>query len=376
MSQDDRVILNGNIRRTSTLLNGEIFSMNDDTIDIRAGEQLDWAKIEQYVRAHISGIAAGPLMVRQFPSGASNLTYLVQIGEWEGVLRRPPFGPVPPKAHDMQRESGLLERIHPFFPLAPKPYLFCDDLEIMGVPFYVMERRKGIVLNDSFPRGIEVTPELCRRLSETVIDTLVEIHAIDWQAAGLAEFGHPEGFLERQLAGWIERYKRSETPESPDVAVLTRWLVEHTPISPTPTLIHNDFKLNNMLLDTHDLTKPVAVLDWEMTTIGDPLFDLAVSLCYWIQYDDSAEMRAIQPTVTYLPSFLSRGEMMQRYAAKSGRDLSSMQFYLTFAYFKLSAILQQIYIRWLRGQTQDARFAVFGKRIRVLIEHANQLAEQ
>jgi aminoglycoside phosphotransferase (APT) family kinase protein len=349
--------------------------MNDDTIEIRSGEQLNWVQVEQYIRGHLSAIPAGPLRVRQFPSGASNLTYLLQIGEWEGVLRRPPFGPSPPKAHDMQRESGLLARIHPVFPLAPEPYLFCDDLEIMGVPFYIMERRKGIVLNDAFPRGVEVTPELCRRLSETVVDTLVEIHAIDWQKAGLATFGHPEGFLERQLTGWIERYQRSQTPDSPDVTQLTRWLVEHVPSSPAPTLIHNDFKLNNMLLDEHDLARPVAVLDWEMTTIGDPLFDLAVSLCYWIQHDDSAEMRAIQPTVTYLPSFLSRDEMMQRYATKSGRDLSSMQFYLTFAYFKLSVILQQIYIRWLRGQTQDPRFAIFGNRIRVLVEHAQRLTE-
>src|SRR5438876_113800 len=336
--------------------------MDDDTIAIRSGEQLDWAKVEQYLRAHISDIGAGTQEVRQFPAGASNLTYLVRIGGWEGVLRRPPFGPVPPKAHDMQRESGLLEHIHPFFPLAPRPYLFCDDLEIMGVPFYVMERRKGIVLDSAFPYGTEVTPELCHRLSETVVDTMVEIHAIDWQAAGLAAFGHPIGFLERQVTGWIERYKRSQTAESPDVASLTRWLVEHIPTSPAATLIHNDFKLNNMLMDTHDLARPVAVLDWEMTTIGDPLFDLAISLCYWVQAGDSAELRAILPTITHLPGFMNRSELMERYALKSGRDLSSMHFYLPFAYFKLSVILQQIYVRWLRGQTQDPRFAVFGAR--------------
>src|ERR1700682_2208484 len=158
--------------------------MNDDTVEIRSGEQLDWAKVEQHLRTHIPGIGDGARDVRQFPSGASNLTYLVRIGEWEGVLRRPPFGPVAPKAHDMRRESGLLERIHPIFPLAPRPYLFCSDLEIMDVPFYIMERRKGIVLNDSFPHDTEGTPELCRRLSETVVDTLVEIHAVNWQAAG------------------------------------------------------------------------------------------------------------------------------------------------------------------------------------------------
>jgi aminoglycoside phosphotransferase (APT) family kinase protein len=274
----------------------------------------------------------------------------------------------------MQRESGLLEHIHPFFPLAPQPYLFCNDLEIIGVPFYIMERRKGVVLNDTFPSGTEVTPELCRRLSETVVDTLVEIHGIDWQAAGLAAFGHTEGFLERQVTGWIERYKRSQTDESPDVSWLTRWLIEHIPVSPAATLIHNDFKLNNMLLDAHDLARPAAVLDWEMTTIGDPLFDLAVSLCYWVQSDDAEELRAMLPTITHQPGFMSRTELMERYAAKSGRDLSSMDFYLTFAYFKLSVILQQIYVRWLRGQTQDQRFAIFGSRIHILIGHAIQLA--
>lgn len=349
--------------------------MHDDTIEIRSGEQLDWTKIEHYLRAHISGIGAGTLETRQFPTGASNLTYLLRIGEWEGVLRRPPFGPVPPKAHDMQRESGLLERIHPTFPLAPQPYLFCDDLEIMGVPFYIMERRKGFVLNDTFPFGTEVTPELCRRLSENVVDTLVQIHGIDWQAADLAPFGHPEGFLARQVKGWIERYSRSQTNESPDVEALTRWLVEHTPTSLAPTLIHNDFKLNNMLLDLHDIALPVAVLDWEMATIGDPLFDLGVSLCYWVEADDPDELKAILPTVTPLPGFLTRAEFMQRYAEKSGRNLSSMQFYLTFAYFKLSVILQQIYIRWKRGQTQDQRFSVFGARIRLLVERAIFVSE-
>ncbi|GHO95053.1 aminoglycoside phosphotransferase [Reticulibacter mediterranei] len=350
--------------------------MNDETIEVRPGEQLDWVKVEQYLHAHIPGIGTGTWEVRQFPSGASNLTYLVRIGEWEGVLRRPPFGPVPPKAHDMQRESSLLEHIHPFFPLAPRPYLFCNNLEIIGVPFYIMERRKGIVLNDTFPRGTEVTPELCWRISETVVDTLVEIHAIDWQAAGLAAFGHPVGFLERQVRGWIERYNRSQTNESPDVTALTRWLVEHIPTSPAPTLIHNDFKLNNMLLDTQDLARPVAVLDWEMSTVGDPLFDLAVTLSYWIQPDDSEELRAILPTITYLPGFMNRTEFMKRYAQRSGLDLSSMHFYLTFAYFKLSVIVQQIYIRWLRGQTHDQRFAIFGSRVRTLIDHAMQLISQ
>ncbi len=351
-------------------------NMPKDTIEVRSGEQLDWEKVEQYLRTQIPEIGPGTLHVRQFPSGASNLTYLLQIGEWEGVLRRPPFGPLAPKAHDMRRESSLLARIHPVFPLAPRPYVFCDDLELMGVPFYIMERRRGFVLNDAFPPDVTVTPELCRRLSETVVDTLVELHAIDCEAAGLAEFGHPDGFMQRQVKSFIERYARSATEESPNVDTLTRWLFEHIPVSPAPALIHNDFKLNNMLVNVHDPASLVAVLDWEMTTVGDPLYDLAISLGYWVQPDDPAELRAILPTVTYQPGFLSRAEFMERYAAKSGRDLSTLHFYMTFAYFKLAVILAQIYVRWKRGQTQDPRFAIFGSRIRVLVEHAVRVMEQ
>lgn len=347
-----------------------------DTIAIRAGESFDLQKVEQYVREHIDGLSDEPLQVRQFPSGASNLTYLVKIGNWEGVLRRPPFGPVPPKAHDMERESGLLRKVHAVFPLAPKPYVFCNDLSIMGVPFYIMERRRGAVLNTSFPAGVTPTEDLCRRLSESTVDTLVQIHAIDWQAADLSNLGYPEGFLARQVKGWIERYFRSQTDEIPEVEPLTHWLAEHVPQSQGATLIHNDFKLNNMLLSWDDLSKPVAVLDWEMATIGDPLFDLAVTLSYWVNTSDPEVLQTVLPTITYLPGFINRERFMELYSQKSGRDLSSMHFYLTFAYFKMIVIVQQIYARWKRGQTQDERFAIFGSRVRNLLLYTAHLAER
>ncbi len=348
----------------------------EDTIQVREGERFDLPKVEQYLREHIEGIGEGSLQVRQFPSGASNLTYLVQIGSWEGVLRRPPFGPVPPKAHDMEREAGLLQNIHPVFPLAPQPYVFCNDKAIMDVPFYVMERRHGVVVNESFPPGITPTDELCTNLSRNVVETLVHIHGIDWQAAGLSQFGYPEGFLVRQVKGWIERYFRARTDDIPQVEPLTRWLADHIPLSPAPTLIHNDYKLNNMLLQQEDLTNIVAVLDWEMTTIGDPLFDLATSLGYWVRPDDPEELHTVLPVVTLLPGFISREQFMEIYARKSGRDLSSMHFYMTFAYFKLAVILQQIYVRWKRGQTNDERFASFGDRVRNLIIYAARLVEK
>lgn len=348
----------------------------DDTITVRKGEELDLPKVEAFLRAHIEGLGPEPLVVRQFPSGASNLTYLVRIGSWEGVLRRPPFGPVPPKAHDMEREAGLLQKIHAVFPLAPKPYIFCNDLSVLGVPFYIMERRKGIIVNTSFPAGITPTEALCNAMSETTVKTLVQIHGLDWQAAGLGTFGHPQGFLERQVKGWIERYHRSQTEDIAEAEPLMRWLSEHVPQSPAASLIHNDFKLNNMLLNPNDLSQVVAVLDWEMATIGDPLFDLAVSLSYWVHADDPDYLQTVLPTVTYLPGFIRREQFMELYAQESGRDLSNMHFYMTFAYFKLCVIIQQIYYRWKRGQTHDERFASFGMRVRNIMTHAAHLAEQ
>jgi aminoglycoside phosphotransferase (APT) family kinase protein len=347
-----------------------------DTIRVREGEGFDLEAVERYLRDHIDGLPEGELEVRQFPSGASNLTYLLEVGEWEGVLRRPPMGPIPPKAHDMGRESRVLVRLHEAYPLAPKPYFFCEDESVIGAPFYVMERRKGVVVDDEFPEGVEPTRELCRGISRTVADTLAELHAVDPDEAGLGDLGRPEGFLERQVKGWIGRYEKARTDEIEGVESLTGWLVRDIPESPEPTIIHNDYKLNNLVLDPEDLTRVRAVLDWEMATVGDPLFDLAVSLSYWTEPDDPQELKEVMPTVTSTAGFMTRGEFMERYAQASGRDLSEMHWYMVFGYFKLAVILQQIYARWKNGQTQDERFADFDDRVRTLIAHANGLAKE
>jgi aminoglycoside phosphotransferase (APT) family kinase protein len=346
-----------------------------ETIGVREGEEFDLAAVEQYLRERVEGLPEGELEVRQFPSGASNLTYLLKIGDWEGVLRRPPLGPVPPKAHDMGRESRVLTKLHEAFPLAPKPYFFCEDESVIGAPFYVMERREGVVVDDEFPEGVEPTRELCRGMSRTVADTLAELHAVDPDETGLGDLGRPEGFLERQVRGWIERYDKAKTDDIDEVGALTGWLVKDIPESPSPTIIHNDYKLNNLILNSDDLTEVRAVLDWEMATVGDPLFDLAVSLSYWTEPGDSQELKAVMPTVTSTPGFMTRREFMDRYAERSGRDLSEMHWYMIFGYFKLAVILQQIYARWKKGQTGDARFANFNQRVRTLILHAKDLAE-
>ena len=347
-----------------------------ETIEVREDEDFDRAAVERYMRENIEGLPEGELEVRQFPSGASNLTYLVKIGDWEGVLRRPPLGPVPPKAHDMGRESGLLMKLHEAYPLAPKPYFFTDEEPIIGASFYVMELRKGVIVDDEFPEGVEPSEGLCREMSRMVADTLVELHAVDWKEAGLEELGKPGGFLERQVKGWISRYDKAKTEEIEEVEPLTGWIQNNIPESPDPTIVHNDYKLNNLVLDPDDLTEVRAVLDWEMTTLGDPLFDLAVSLSYWTEAGDSQELKEVLPTVVSTPGFWTRKEFIDYYAEKSGRDLSNMPWYMVFGYFKLAVIIQQIYARWHKGQTKDERFANFDERVRRVILHAHELAQR
>ena len=345
-----------------------------ETINVREGEDFDLEAVESYLRTHVDDVPDGELEVSQFPSGASNLTYLLKVEDWEGVLRRPPLGPVPPKAHDMGRESGILAKLNSVFPLAPKPYFFCENESVIGAPFYVMERREGVVLDDSFPEGVEPDEELCRGISRTVVDTLVQLHAADVKEAGLGDLGRPDGFLKRQTEGWISRYEKAKTEEIEEVEPLTDWLASDVPESPPPAIIHNDYKLNNLVLDPDDLTEVRAVLDWEMATVGDPLFDLAVSLSYWIEAGDPDELKAVMPTVTATPGFMTRKDLIDRYAESSGRDLSAMHWYVVFGYFKLAGILQQIYARWKNGQTTDERFATFGERVRTLILHAERLS--
>ncbi|QQK80524.1 phosphotransferase family protein [Salicibibacter cibi] len=346
------------------------------TQSVRSGEELELAKIKPFLEKHLDDIPKDePLKVNQYSAGASNLTYLLSCGEWQGVLRRPPFGPLPPKAHDMKREYGILSRLNPIFPLAPKPYVLGEDTSVMDATFYVMERKQGVVIDQSFPEGVQVTEELCRELSYTFIDTLAELHQVDAKAAGLHTFGRPEGFMERQVHGWLKRYERAKTEDIPEYEKLKKWFVDNIPADGETTVIHNDFKFNNLLF-SKDLRQVEAVVDWEMATIGDPLFDLGVVLSYWMQADDSALLQSSPQTITKLPGFLTRRELIDRYAEKTGRDCSSLHFYQIFAYFKLGVIVQQIYFRWKNGQTEDERFRTYGDRATNLIKYAWHLLHE
>jgi aminoglycoside phosphotransferase (APT) family kinase protein len=344
-----------------------------DTAPIRPDEQFDVASLERYLAGRLPD-AAGPLVVEQFPGGHSNLTYLLTYPHGEFVMRRPPLGPVAPKAHDMTREFRVLDALWPVFPPAPRPYLLCEDPAVIGAPFYVMERRTGIVVRREEPPGFRANRELRRRVSESVLDVMVALHAIDYEQVGLGRLGRPEGFIERQVRGWAERWERARDREVEAITELARWLAARIPEPPAATLVHGDLKLDNVMLDRRDPARIVAVLDWEMCTTGDPLVDLGLLLCYWAEAGDPYARREAVSQVTSLPGYLTRGELIERYARLTGRDVSHIVFYEVFALYKIAVVVQQIYIRWKRGQTRDERFAGFGPRVEALAEAALALA--
>ncbi|ASN06732.1 phosphotransferase family protein [Virgibacillus necropolis] len=342
-----------------------------DTINVRKGEELDKGILLKFVQQNIVDVPDGTLEIEQFGAGHSNLTYLLRIGSWEAVLRRPPLGPVAPKAHDMKREYTILSGLHPLYPTAPKPYIFSTDEQIVGSPFFIMERRKGIVVDSTFPEGIQYDSTLGRKISELMVDRLVDLHQVDYNQTELVNISKPEGFMERQVLGWIKRYERAKTEEVTGVDQLTKCLKDNIPASPEPTIIHYDYKLNNAMF-SEDFSEMTGLFDWEMTTVGDPLADVGAALSYWMEPDDPEQLKKGlgKPSVTTKEGFFTRKEFLEDYAKKSGRDVSNVHFYLTFAYFKLAVICQQIYYRYHKGQTNDSRFAHFNQFVANLIQHA------
>jgi aminoglycoside phosphotransferase (APT) family kinase protein len=306
----------------------------------------------------------GTLEVAQFPGGFSNLTYLVRVGDAEVVLRRPPPGASARGGHDMARECRLLERLAPVYPKAPRPIACCDDASVLGAPFYVMERVRGVVLRGAPPPEQSPPPDVVRTLSGRLVDDLAALHAIDAFAAGLADLGRPDGYVERQVRGWAERWARASTGDAPAMDRVAAWLDANRPTESGASIVHNDFKYDNVVLDPADLTRVVAVLDWEMATLGDPLMDLGTSLAYWIDPDDPPDLLgASLRNPTSLPGNLSRAEVVARYEASSGRPVERPEFHYAFGLFKVGVIAQQIYARYARGLATDARFAALADAV-------------
>jgi aminoglycoside phosphotransferase (APT) family kinase protein len=355
--------------------------VKDHASPVRTAEQLDWARLADYLRDALParGLAGAdlsrPMEVEQFPGGHSNLTYLVRFGETELVVRRPPFGPLPPKAHDMAREYQWLAALHSVFPLAPRPYLLCEDPAVVGSIFYAMERRHGIVVRHAEPPEVADRPDARRRVSGALVDILAALHGVSVNTPSLSALGKPSGFVARQVRGWTERWHGSKIASLPEMDALAVWLQEHLPPDPAqPAIVHGDFKLDNVMLDASDVGRVVAVFDWEMSALGDPLVDLGILLAYWSPTSPPGQLDALS-AVTDRPGYFTREEIVERYAARSGRDVSAIRFYEVFAVFKIAVVIQQIFFRYARGQTTDARFAAFDTRVEFLARSAAALAE-
>jgi len=349
--------------------------MTSDNTDrarpVRSGEELATDRLLPYLR-HTLGDPNAELEIEQFPGGHSNLTYLLRFGGEELVLRRPPFGSKVKTAHDMSREYRVLSKLAPAYPLAPRPVLFCTDESVLGCDFYVMQRLRGIILRRRIPDGVDLTPATAAALCESFIDTFVGLHSLDFEAIGLGDLGKPEGYVERQVSGWTKRYHGSQTDDLPLVEQVAKWLADNQPVSPPPSIIHNDFKFDNLLLDPDDITRVVGILDWEMTTVGDPLMDLGTSLSYWVQDDDPPPIKAFAFGPTAQPGMFTRRQLIDRYAARSGIDVTPILFYYCYGLFKSAVVAQQIYYRYVKGLTKDERFAQFGLGVQMLVQIAAQ----
>jgi aminoglycoside phosphotransferase (APT) family kinase protein len=348
----------------------------DRPTDVRSGEELAVERIEGYLTEVISGLE-GPVRVQQYPGGASNLTYLLSFGNRRLVLRRPPFGTKAATAHDMGREYKVLSALSPHWPYAPRPLVHCEDESVIGAPFYVMEHLQGIILRKDIPEGLFPTPEQIRRLYEKFVNALVELHSLDYAAIGLEDLGKPVGYVRRQVLGWNKRFRAARTPDVPDCEAVMTWLEEKIPPETRYSgIIHNDFKLDNIVLDPSDPYRIIGVLDWEMCTIGDPLMDLGCTLGYWVQKDDPEERHIIRTMPTHVDGALTRHQFVDLYGRISGIQMDRFDFYYCFGLFRLAVIIQQIYYRFYHGQTRNPRVKAYAQGVHVLERTAKEVMAQ
>jgi len=338
---------------------------------------INYEGVSRYFASNVPG-GDVPLTVSLLSGGRSNLTYLVSGGENRWVLRRPPLGHVLPTAHDMAREFKVLKGLQDTDVPAPTPIALCEDESVNGMPFYVMDYREGIIVAEDLPPGFAESEEERRRMSLALVDTLVKLHAVDYEAVGLGDFGRPQGYLERQVRRWTEQWNRSKTRELPAIEEVARRLAGAIPESPAPTIVHGDYRFGNMFLDPKDPGHVIALLDWEMATLGDPLSDLGYTLGYWGEVNDSTDMIQARTAsqVTAKPGFLTRDEVVQEYAKRSGRNVDNIEFYEVLAYYKLAIIVEGIHARHLAGETVGEGFEGYGERAATLAHVALARTEQ
>jgi aminoglycoside phosphotransferase (APT) family kinase protein len=332
--------------------------MIDKPRDVRKEDELDLSKLSDYLRNNLDELE-GDLSIKQFSGGASNLTYLLNFGRLEFILRCPPIGTKSKGAHDMAREYDIMSALIPLYPYVPKMIHFCEDVSVIGREFYLMEKITGIIPRANLPKDLILTKDQVRQLCFNVVDKLIQLHSIPVQGTDLMNFGKGEGYINRQISGWIGRYQKAKTWNVPSCKKVIQWLQDHLPDKERICLIHNDFRFDNVVLAAEEPTKVIGVLDWEMATIGDPLMDLGNSLAYWVQADDDWFMRSIRRQPTHLQGMLTRQEVIEYYCERMGFEPKDFTFYEVYGLFRLIVIIQQIYYRYHHKQTSNPAFKNF-----------------
>lgn len=326
----------------------------DEPGTLREEDSFDTAAVHAWLSSQVDGLVGLP-DVRQFPGGASNLTYLLRYPDRELILRRPPVGHKAASAHDMRREYRVQKQLRPVYPYVPNVLALCDDPAVLGSDFYVMERIPGIILRQDLPEGMTLPPEAAAALARDAIDRLIDLHRIDPAEAGLADLGKGAGYVERQVRGWIKRFQDARTENVPEFTDVMAWLEKHQPDDVATCVIHNDYRFDNMVLDGETL-KVVGILDWEMATLGDPLMDLSGMVTYWVQADDDEMALQTRKQPSHLPGMPTRQEVVDYYCDRMGLAAGNWAFYEVFGLFRLAVIMQQIYYRYFHGQTHNPAF--------------------
>lgn len=348
----------------------------DEPAPVRPGEELDAARVDAAIKSVVSGVSGVP-EIREYTHGASNLTYLVRYPERDFILRRPPFGYKAKSAHDMKREVTLTSALRPHYPYVPAVVAFFDDPQILGCDFYVMERIRGIIIRRNLPPELRLGQDDARRLCASLIDKLIELHRVDYRAAGLESVGKGAGYVQRQIAGWSDRYRKARTPDVGDFEATMSWLERNLPAGENTTcVIHNDFRFDNVVLDPENPLRIIGVLDWEMATLGDPLMDLGNMLAYWVEAGDDEFFLQTRCQPTHLPGMFSRDEVRDYYGQRTGLAVDKFDFYAVYGLFRLAVIVQQIYYRYFHGQTRNPQFAGFGEMANYLEQRCLRLIER
>ena len=339
---------------------------------VRSGEELDWAALDRYLKKELPGLEGEP-RVSQFAGGNSNLTYRLQYANDDLVVRRPPFGTKAKSAHSMSREYRIMKQLKPVYPTVPEVLCYSDDEAVIGSEFYVMRKVPGQLIKERIPSQWGFTADDTRLFCRRFWEKLVELHAVDYEAAGLGSFGKPEGYVGRQISGWNGRFVKAQTPDVDGFVDVRQWLEATIPEeSGRYSILHGDYRIDNVVLDEDDPSQIRAVLDWEICALGDPLMDLGSALAYWIEENDPPQMKALLMQPSNALGMLTRREILDLYGEKTGLDTSEFNFYLVYGTWRVAVILQQIYYRFYHGQTADPRFRHFGAAVQNLGEHCRR----